>query len=214
MIIVGLDEAGRGAWAGPLTAAAVIVPDSKVLPLKLKNSIKDSKKLSAKKRKLISEELKNIAEFGIGIVEPGLIDTIGLTAANRVAMERAIGVISAVAVDRVIIDGNINYLNGYICKITECDKLNHRKCLNSEAIIHADDLVLEVSAASIIAKVTRDDIMTALALEYPQYGFERHVGYGTKAHRIALQEHGMTPIHRKSYKPIIELMNGLGHEHN
>lgn len=209
MIAVGLDEAGRGAWAGPLVAAAVMIKDSDTLPLQYKNSIKDSKKLSGKNRKILSNYLKNTVRFGVGQVEPDEIDAMGLTAANRLAMERAMEALGDVFVDRIIIDGNINYLAGYICKISKCYKLDHGVCPDSEAMVRADDLVLEVSAASIIAKVARDDIMTEISLKYPQYGFERHVGYGTKAHRTALQEHGISPIHRKSYKPIIALINGL-----
>ncbi len=184
MIIVGIDEVGRGCWAGPLVAGAVMLK-TEVLGLK------DSKKLSKLRRERLDDQIRaSGASIGLGWVTPLEINEIGLTAAVRLAMERALGQIDG-PYDQVIIDGNLNFL-AHLPKTQE--------------LIKADDTVPSVSAASIVAKVARDNYMGELANQYPGYGFEQHVGYGTAIHMAGLQALGVTDIHRKSFKPIKALL--------
>lgn len=186
-VVVGIDEVGRGCWAGPLLASAVILSPEHTADKDRVWKLKDSKKMSKSQREIADVHIRSIAVcYGIGWVSPHEVDKLGLTNATGLAMHRAVDQIS-MKYDRVIIDGNINYLP------------NLR---NVETLIKADDSIPAVSAASIIAKVARDSYMTKQAILYPEYGFENHVGYGTKQHIEALMKHGVTPIHRKSYKPI------------
>ncbi|HSX07850.1 MAG TPA: ribonuclease HII [Candidatus Saccharimonadales bacterium] len=183
-MIVGIDEVGRGCWAGPLVAAAVALAEP--IP-----GLKDSKKLSKAQRERLSALVYEKAQAtGIGWVSPVEIDQLGLTAAVRLAMRRALEAITA-PYDRVIIDGNLNFLS------------DNPK---TEALIKADDLIPAVSAASIIAKVARDNYMAALKGEYQKYDFAKHVGYGTALHRQLLVLHGVSDIHRRSFKPIAALL--------
>ena len=179
-VILGVDEVGRGCWAGPLVAGAVILGE----PI---DGLKDSKKLSAKQRTALAILIHDKAvATGMGWVSPGEVDTLGLTKAVGLAMQRAVDEISA-EYDELIVDGNINYFAHDARAI---------------AVIKADDTVAQASAASIIAKVARDSYMHNIASLYPEYGFEKHVGYGTKLHIEALASHGVTEIHRLSYKPV------------
>lgn len=190
MITVGIDEVGRGCWAGPLVAGAVILPEhfsQENGPIKLR----DSKKMSKKQRDAADAWLrKNGVVIGLGWVWPEEIDRIGITESVRMAMQRALDDITT-DYDEVIIDGNINYFPANI---------------KAKAVIKADDSVPAVSAASILAKVARDNYMTELAHEVPGYGFEKHVGYGTAAHILALTSLGVSAHHRRSYKPIKKLL--------
>lgn len=185
MVIVGIDEVGRGCWAGPLVAGAVIL----TTPI---TGLKDSKKLSKKQRESLALEIKMQAEaIGLGWVQPEEIDAIGLTEAVRLAMQRAVGEIN-IPYDEIIIDGNINYL---------------ASDPRARALVKADDTVASVSAASIVAKVARDSWMADEAQKlHPEYEFGSHVGYGTKRHIELLKLHGVSPLHRKSYKPIQALL--------
>ncbi len=185
MTILGIDEVGRGCWAGPLVVGAVIL--NKEIP-----GLTDSKLLNKKKRIELDQQIRESAEFvGLGWVEPGEIDQLGLTASMKLAISRAVQ--GAPEIDRIIIDGNINYLPG--------DP-------RAEAIIKADQKFPAVSASSIVAKVARDACMQQASQKYPDFGFDRHVGYGTAEHREALQKFGTLDIHRKSYKPIKGIMHG------
>jgi ribonuclease HII len=171
-IILGIDEVGRGSLAGPLYAAAVILK-SPILGLK------DSKLLSRKQRENLFKLIINRATFvGIGYAEAAYIDEFGLTRANAYAMEQAIKGLN-IRYDEIIIDGNYNYLD---------------KIPNVKTVIKADQTYPTVGAASIIAKVTRDKLMYEFDNKYPGYGFSTNVGYGTKAHYLAIKNLGVTPI--------------------
>lgn len=180
-LIMGVDEVGRGCWAGPLVAAAVILDK----PI---TGLKDSKLLSINQREVLSGLIKTQSRaYALGWVSSSEVDKLGLTKAVGLAMERASSQIDPSAYDEVIVDGNINYLPNLT---------------TSRALVKADMTVPEVSAASIIAKVARDNYMYELAKKMPQYGFEKHVGYGTKQHLLALKNFGITKEHRLTYKPI------------
>jgi ribonuclease HII len=184
MVIIGIDEVGRGCWAGPLVAGAVIMNTSIY-------GLTDSKALSRKQRENFNSEILVHAEaIGLGWVKSIEVDDLGLTEAVRLAMTRALNEIN-IAYDQIIIDGNINYFQ------------DNPK---SRAIIKADATVGQVSAASIVAKVARDNFMYQAALNYPGYGFEKHVGYGTKLHQNALLNLGLTELHRKSFKPVADIL--------
>jgi ribonuclease HII len=183
-MIVGIDEVGRGAWAGPMVVGAVVL--GKEIP-----GLTDSKKLTAKKRQQLSREIReSAASIGLGWVSASKIDEIGLSAALTLATQRALAEIT-VDYEQIIIDGTIDFIQD--SRVTTLAK--------------ADLLVPSVSAASIIAKVARDYYMATKAHKrYPDYGFAAHVGYGTAAHRAALATHGVTDIHRKSFAPIRTLL--------
>ena len=177
-VICGVDEAGRGPLAGPVCAAAVILPDHLELP-----GLNDSKKLSDKKRRELFPLIKEQAiAYGIGLADEKEIDEINILQATYLAMERAIAQLEGKA-DLALVDGNRAKDFG----------------LPVKTVVKGDSLSASIAAASILAKVTRDDLMVQLAEEYPQYGFEIHKGYGTKAHYAALTEHGTSPIHRMSF---------------
>ena len=177
-IICGVDEAGRGPLAGPVCAAAVILPPDLEIP-----GLNDSKKLSDKKRRELFPVIKEAAvAYGIAFASHNEIDDINILQATYLAMERAIGQL-AVKPDLALIDGNRAKDFGIPVK----------------TVVHGDSLSASIAAASILAKVTRDDYMEQMAGEYPQYGFEIHKGYGTKAHYAALTDFGPSPIHRATF---------------
>ena len=177
-VICGVDEAGRGPLAGPVCAAAVILPDHLDLP-----GLNDSKKLSDKKRRELFPLIKEQAvAYGIGLASHEEIDEINILQATYLAMERAIAQLEGKA-DLALIDG------------TRAKDFG----LPVKTVVKGDSLSASIAAASILAKVTRDDIMEAYAEEFPGYGFEIHKGYGTKAHYAALTEKGASPIHRKTF---------------
>ena len=177
-VICGVDEAGRGPLAGPVCAAAVILPDHLELP-----GLNDSKKLSDKKRRELFPLIKEQAiAYGIGLASEKEIDEINILQATFLAMERAIAQLEGKA-DLALIDGNRAKDFG----------------LPVKTVVKGDSLSASIAAASILAKVTRDDMMEAYSEEYPGYGFEVHKGYGTKAHYAALTEKGPSPIHRMTF---------------
>lgn len=175
MLICGVDEAGRGPLAGPVYAAAVILPDSYELP-----GLDDSKKLSAKKRQALFDAIRVQAVcYGIGYASVGEIEGLNILEASLLAMRRAVGGLSTPP-DELLIDGST--ARGFN--------------VPARAVIGGDSLVPAISAASILAKVSRDGYMEELALKYPEYGFDRHKGYGTRAHYEALDKYGPCPAHR------------------
>lgn len=185
--LVGIDEVGRGAWAGPL----LVVAARKNRPLP--KSLKDSKSLSRAQREDFFEYLINACQFGEGWVTVREIDSYGLAKALRIGVARSLEALNAALDEQIIMDGKVNYVSGKYTKV---------KC-----IINADVTVPLVSAASIYAKVLRDKRMIKLAKKYPKYGFDRHVGYGTATHSAALIKHGVIDgVHRKSYKPVRKIL--------
>lgn len=153
--------------------------------------LKDSKKLSKKQRERLAAEIQVQAiSVGLGWVEPSEVDGLGLTEAVRLAMQRALTKITA-DYDEIIIDGNLNFL---------------AKNPKAKAVIKADDTVPAASAASIVAKVARDNYMAEIAGQYPDYAFERHVGYGTALHLERLRLHGVSQLHRRSFRPVAALL--------
>lgn len=179
LIEAGCDEAGRGCLAGSVYAAAVI------LPIDYQNELlNDSKKLSAKKRYLLREEIERDAvAWAVGIVTPEEIDKINILNASILAMHRALDQL-AVRPEAVIIDGN---------------RFKTYQDLPFTTIVKGDGKYLSIAAASILAKTYRDDYMLSLAKEYPQYDWQSNMGYPTKKHRLAIREYGVTPFHRKSF---------------
>jgi ribonuclease HII len=186
-LIAGIDEAGRGAWAGPVVAAAVILDPAEVSQL---DGVNDSKRLSPRQRdKLYQIILDHCVTYGIGQGSVEEIDTIGILPATRLAMTRAVAALSPQP-DALIIDA---------VRLPQVNK--------PQAVFNfADSISLSVAAASILAKVTRDRLLIDLDAHYPAYQFARHKGYGTQIHRAALQSVGPCAIHRTSFKPISALL--------
>ncbi|MAO71802.1 MAG: ribonuclease HII [Flavobacteriales bacterium] len=179
-IEVGCDEAGRGCLAGPVVAAAVLLPEN------FKNqTLNDSKKLNEKQREKLEIFIKKEAvSYGIGIVSPKEIDEINILKASFLAMHRAIDAINS-EYQLLLIDGN---------------RFNPYKNITHECIIKGDGKFLSIAAASVLAKTERDRIMKNLSLEFPQYHWGKNKGYPTKKHREAIQKHGANKYHRKSFK--------------
>ena len=177
-VICGVDEAGRGPLAGPVCAAAVILPKHLDLP-----GLTDSKKLSDKKRRELFPLIQEQAvAYGIGFASEQEIDEINILQATFLAMKRALTQL-AVKPDLALIDGNRETDFG----------------LPVKTVVKGDSLSANIAAASVLAKVSRDDVMLELAKQYPQYGFDIHKGYGTRAHYAALEAYGPSPIHRRSF---------------
>ncbi|MDR3297955.1 MAG: ribonuclease HII [Candidatus Nomurabacteria bacterium] len=185
MAILGIDEVGRGPWAGPLLVCACVL--HKDIP-----GLTDSKKLTTKRRTTLAEIIKENSSYGFGWISAHELDEIGLSAALRQATHTAVQQIHH-PFHEIIIDGTINFLSD-----TPLTKY-------VTTLVKADLLIPAVSAASILAKVARDTYMVELSKEYPEYHFEKHVGYGTVTHRKALETHGPCPEHRTSFKPIANL---------
>ena len=183
--IIGVDEVGRGPLAGPVISAAIILNKEKI-----PEGINDSKKLSKKKREVINEELISQHSFAIGIASVEEIDKINILQASLLAMKRAVLNLN-IKPQTILVDGN---------------KLPDLK-YNMYPIIKGDSKSISIAAASIIAKVYRDKLMQDLSLQYPGYYWEKNSGYGTKQHLLALDNLGVTPIHRKSFAPIYNMLN-------
>lgn len=183
--MVGIDEVGRGCWAGPLLVVAA--KSHGTLP----DGLKDSKLLSKLQRQSFKELLDQSCSFGEGWVEPNEIDELGLTDAMRLAVDRALSALDVLKDEKIIMDGNYNF----------CPD----EYMNVQCVVKADQEFPLVSAASIYAKLSRDQRMTELSEQYPEYGFAKHVGYGTAKHSLALKTYGPCAIHRMSFKPVAAL---------
>ena len=194
MAILGIDEVGRGPLAGPLVVGAVILPEKKPEWTK---ELRDSKRLSFRRRELISEIIvKNAPACGIGWVGIEELNEIGIMEGLKLATRRAVEMVQKqhVKFSQIVIDGNINFLAG-----TALEPY-------TTTVIKGDDKIKEISAASIIAKVARDRYMIELSDTYPDFGFERHMGYGTKQHLAAIREYGVCEEHRLFCKPVADAL--------
>jgi len=180
-LIAGLDEAGRGAWAGPLVAAVVILDPKKKI-----RGIRDSKKLRSPDRKLVYNTIiAQATAWAVGVVSPKEIDTLGLQPANALAFQRATDNLELTP-EHLLVDGNF---------------FKH-PTIPTTTVIDGDHKVRSIAAASIVAKVTRDELMDRLDERYPAYGFKHHKGYGTEHHHHMLMKYGVCDIHRKTFEPI------------
>lgn len=192
--IAGVDEVGRGPLVGDVVTAAVILdPDNPI------EGLKDSKKLSEKKRPLLAEEIKKKAiAWAIGRASPEEIDTLNILHATMLAMQRAVQSLD-VSPDYVLVDGN------------RCPTfLGENGSIDTQAVVKGDDRVAEISAASILAKVARDEEMVELDKIYPEYGFAQHKGYPTKVHLEKIIEHGVIDCYRASFKPVAKVIQAQG----
>lgn len=184
VLIAGVDEVGRGPLAGPLVAAAVILPQFTRI-----KGLNDSKQLSEKKRETLYHQImKEAVSVAIAIIEPAEVDTLNVYQASKKAMIDAVRSLQ-VKPEHVLIDAMV---------IKELD-------IPSTSIIKGDTLSASIAAASIVAKVTRDNLMVMYDTMYPDYGFKKHKGYPTKSHKKALELHGVTPIHRTTFGPVRKL---------
>ncbi len=192
-LVGGVDEVGRGPWAGPVVAAVAVFHQPENLSPFLKENIQDSKRLSKEKRIEIAEALKEVPHFSysIGMASVDEIDQLNILQATFLAMKRATQELPA-SPDHLLIDGKM---------------MPSLPNLRVHPVIKGDSLSYSIAAASILAKVTRDTLMEILAQEYPHYGWERNAGYGTAEHQKALALQGVTIHHRKSFAPIKALLN-------
>jgi len=188
--IAGVDEVGRGSWAGPVVAAAVVLPAAALDAPELLAGADDSKVLTAGQRERLCERIIALADgWGLGAVPAHVIDTHGILAATRLAMQIALLRLPRPA-DALLIDAV--RLEGWPCP--------------QRALIHGDASSLSIAAASIVAKVARDRLMAGLGRQLPVYGFESHKGYGTAAHERALRAHGPSIQHRRSFRPLADFL--------
>lgn len=192
-IVAGVDEAGRGPWAGPVVAAAVIL-DAQKIP----KGINDSKKLSPQKREKLFDVISESSIVGVSIVKPEDIDRLNILGATKLAMRSAVSNLSKTP-KLVLVDGN------------QSPGLN----IKTQTVIKGDSKSFSIAAASIIAKVTRDRLMKKLHEEFPEYSFNRNMGYGTSDHINAIEKFGVCSHHRKSFAPVREaLAKGLIYNKN
>lgn len=188
-LFAGIDEVGRGSWAGPVVSAVVVLPFGQQI-----EGAKDSKLLTPTKRQELNITIRRLAtDIGIGWVSPSEVDRLGLSWAVRESGIRALSQLS-LKPDLIVVDGKDNFLD---------------KKFNSIAIVGADRLCTPVSAASIIAKVARDNYMDLVAINHNGYNLEQNKGYGTRSHQDSLRKYGVSPLHRLSYKPIKQLLDSM-----
>ena len=186
-LVAGLDEVGRGCWAGPVVAAAVVLPVERLrLEPDLLAGVDDSKRLSARRREAAAGRVWEVAlGVGIGLASPALVDALGIVGATRLAMRQALGRLP-LAPDFLLVDGLL--------------RLNLSR--PQRALVHGDARCLSIAAASVVAKVYRDALMVEWDAGYPGYGFAAHKGYGTRRHQEALRWLGPCPLHRRSFAPV------------
>jgi len=187
-LVCGVDEAGRGPLAGPVVAAAVILDPARPIP-----GLNDSKKLSEKKRDALAVLIRERAvAWAVAEASVAEIDQLNILHASMLAMQRAVAGL-AIKAERAMIDGN------------RCPKLD----IPAEAVVKGDGKIASIAAASILAKTVRDAGMLVLHMQYPMYGFDRHMGYPTAAHFAALETHGASPVHRRSFGPVAKQLSLL-----
>jgi len=184
-LVAGLDEAGRGAWAGPVAAGAVILPaDASIIETLM--GVRDSKQMTPRQRAIWAEKIKSAARaWGVGMASNAEIDSLGILPATRLAMQRALEQLGC-APEQLLVDA---------VRLPEIS-------IQQKALIKGDVHVLSIAAASVLAKTTRDALMVTLDEAFPGYGLARHKGYGTAFHRSALAKLGASEIHRKSFRPM------------
>ena len=187
-LVAGIDEVGRGPWAGPVVAAAVILHPHATPP-----GIRDSKALSPQRREELFKAIHHCALIGVGMASVDEIDTLNIAGATRLSMTRAVEALT-IPPSHCLVDGNM--LPDLPCP--------------AQAIVKGDAISVSIAAASIIAKVIRDRMMRALAEEFPHYAWEKNKGYGVKAHQEGLNGYGVTPHHRKSFAPIRDILSARG----
>lgn len=183
--VAGVDEVGRGPLAGPVTAAAVVLD-----PSRIPEGLNDSKALTARRRAALHAELLEVAEVSVAHASVEEIDALNILRASHLAMERALAGLPRPP-DHALIDGNM---------------IPRGLALPAQAVVKGDALSVSIAAASIVAKITRDAIMWDLAQQFPGYGWETNAGYPSKSHRLALRNLGVTPHHRRSFKPIHNIL--------
>jgi len=183
--IAGVDEVGRGPLAGPVTAAAVVLD-----PAHIPEGLNDSKKLTKRRREVLYDQIMEMAEVSIAHASVEEIDDLNILRASHLAMMRALDGL-AIPADYVLVDGNM---------------LPRDLTLPAETVIKGDGRSVSIAAASIMAKVCRDCVMLSLAQQHPGYGWETNMGYGSKSHIEALQKQGVTPHHRRSFKPVHNML--------
>ncbi|MCP4168576.1 MAG: ribonuclease HII [Chloroflexi bacterium] len=193
LVAAGLDEAGRGAWAGPVAAAAVVLPPEPEHLFEVLQGVDDSKKLAAARREGLEVRIRSVATVGVGFTTASEIDRIGIVPATLAAMEKAL-IALPTPPDHVLIDYIPRPLGTW----------------PQRRIVRGESESLSIAAASIIAKVARDRLMVEYDSQFPGYGFAQHKGYGTAQHRAALGRLGSTPLHRHSWAPLLQLRLPLG----
>lgn len=190
-LVAGCDEAGRGSWAGPIVAAAVILPDNVSLP-----GVDDSKKINKKNHRALAEMIiEKASAVGVGVASNEFIDKNGLNAANKFVIKQAVG--------------NLGIRPGYLL-IDGGAQQKIDTDIPQEEIPKGDQKSLSIAAASIIAKSVHDELMKRYAVQHPEYNWSDNVGYGTMDHKCAIQEHGICEYHRRSFKPIKEYIRKYG----
>jgi ribonuclease HII len=189
-LVCGIDEAGRGPWAGPVVAGAVVL-DPETLGETLLRGLDDSKKLKPQARVVLFRDLQARARIGVGIADVDEIDSLNILQATMLAMARALGDLGTPAPDLALVDGN---------------RAPELACA-ARTVVKGDGLSLSIAAASIVAKVSRDRMMAELDRRHPGYGWARNAGYGTAEHQAALASLGVTPAHRRSFAPIRKILS-------
>lgn len=202
-LIIGTDEVGRGPLCGPVVAAAVTIKDQESMnkdqDSKKWDLVRDSKKLSEKQREEVFDFIGEHFHIGIGLCDHNTIDRINILEASFLAMKKAV---SDLIRNKSKVESLKSKVNEKIIILVDGNKTIPNFSFEQKAIIGGDKAVKSISAASIVAKVTRDRIMREFSLKYPNYGFEKHMGYGTKAHMEALAKYGVCEIHRKTFGPV------------
>lgn len=200
-LIAGVDEAGRGPLIGPVVAGVAVLPDDGAFPDETYKLIKDSKKLSAKKREMLAEYIKQHAiTYGVGVATAKEIDELNILHATMKAMDRALTeAYKKVPFDHILVDGP--HFTPYVPPGIESEALTH------ECVVDGDNIHRNIAAASILAKTHHDALIHQMIAEnpdYEKYGLKKNMGYGTAEHMKALKEHGPTPHHRHSFRPVAE----------